>query len=110
MCTSNPRKEFPLVVVEAGFSEHKTKLFQDTPLWLHGSHATVSFVLFIIITESKSVYQNQNPKQYLNNKEVEERLVDGQRSRRVMALNLSHPHWASRSLPMNCSALMYGKS
>lgn len=45
--------EFPLVVLEAGWSERKDKLIADAQLWLHGSHGTVAFVVIIVITEHK---------------------------------------------------------
>lgn len=45
--------EFPLVVLEAGWSEKEDKLIADAQLWLHGSHGTVAFVVIIVITEHK---------------------------------------------------------
>lgn len=45
--------EFPLVVLEAGWSEKEDKLIADAQLWLHGSHGTVALVVIIVITEHK---------------------------------------------------------
>lgn len=64
--------------MEAGSSERESELIQDAQLWLHGSRAAVSFVLVVIITESKSICDDRrNPKRHLNDEEVEERLADG---------------------------------
>lgn len=41
--------QFPLVVLEAGFSESESNLIQDAQLRLYGDCAAVKFVLIVTI-------------------------------------------------------------
>ena len=47
-----------MIIVEAGFSERENELVEDAQLWLHGSRAAVSFVIVVVITETKTICGN----------------------------------------------------
>lgn len=52
-------RDFPLVVLEAGWAEREQDLVKNAQLWLHGTFDQVKFAIIIIFAESKDLRLQQ---------------------------------------------------